>query len=65
MLTSKKRVDFTNMFSPYDFEKNDFFVFWVILKVNEIDKKYLTDQTKFRLNEISRIENYLTQKLTK
>ena len=64
MLTSKKRVDFTNMFSPYDFEKNDS-VFWVILKVNEIDKKYLTDQTKFRLNEISRIENYLTQKLTK
>ena len=64
MLTGKKRVDFTNMFSPYDFEKNDS-VFWVILKVNEIDKKYLTDQTKFRLNEISRIENYLTQKLTK
>ena len=64
MLTSKKRVDFTNMFSPYDFEKNDS-VFWVILKVNEIDKKYLTDQTKFRLNEISRIENSLTQKLTK
>ena len=60
MLTGKKRVDFTNMFSPYDFENNDS----ITEIVNEIDKKYLTDQTKFRLNGISRIENYLTQKLT-
>ena len=34
--------------------------------MNEIDKINLTDQTKFRLNEISKIENYfLTQKLIK
>ena len=30
--------------------------------MNEIDKINLTDQTKFRLNEISKIENYFNQK---
>ena len=29
--------------------------------MNEIDKTNLTDETKFRLNEISKIENILTQ----
>ena len=33
--------------------------------MNEIDKTNLTDQTKFRLNEISKIEIILTQKLIK
>ena len=28
--------------------------FWVILKMNEFDKKKLSDQTKFRLNEIKK-----------
>ena len=32
--------------------------FWVILKMNKIDKTSLTDQTKIILNEISRIEIY-------
>ena len=37
--------------------------FWVISKMNksnslEIDKTNLTEQTKFRLDEISKIENY-------
>ena len=31
--------------------------------MNEIDKTNLTDQTKFRLNEISKIENYFNQKI--
>ena len=39
--------------------------FWVIVKMNEIDKTNLIDQTKFRLNEISKIENYFTQRLIK
>ena len=30
--------------------------------MNEIDKINLTDQIKFRLNEISKIENYFNQK---
>ena len=29
--------------------------------MNEIDKKNLTDQTKFRLNEMNKIQNYFIQ----
>ena len=36
----------------------------VNLKMNEIERTNLTDQTKFGLNEIRKIEN-LTKKLTK
>ena len=31
--------------------------------MNEINRTNLTDQTKFRLNEISKIENYFNQKI--
>ena len=31
--------------------------------MNEIDKTKLIDQTKFRLNEISKIENYFNQEI--
>ena len=31
--------------------------------MNEIDKTNLTDQTKFRLNEISKIENYFNKEI--
>ena len=31
--------------------------------MNEIKKTKLTDQTKFRLNEISKIENYFNQEI--
>ena len=31
--------------------------------MNEIDKTNLTDHTKFRLNEISEIEDYFNQKI--
>ena len=31
--------------------------------MNEIDKTNLTDQTKFRLNDISKIENYFNSKI--
>ena len=46
-------------------------LFWVILKMNKvssietIDRINLTDQTKFRLNEISKIENYFNQEIKK
>ena len=33
--------------------------------MNEIDKIKLSDQTKFRLDEIKKTENYLTQKSIK
>ena len=33
--------------------------------MNETDKTNLTDQTKFRLDEISKIENYFNQEINK
>ena len=53
-------IDFTSWFSPYDFEKNDTII-WNILSIGEsnsieiMDKTNLTDQAKFKLNEISKI----------
>ena len=55
MLAGKKLTDFMNLFSPHDFEKNDV--------MNEIDRTNLTDQTKFRLNEISKIEKHFHQEI--
>ena len=37
--------------------------FCAISKMNEIDKTNLTNQTKFRLNEISKIENYFNSEI--
>ena len=33
--------------------------------MNEIDKTNLSDQTKFRLNEIGKIQNYFNSKINK
>ena len=62
MLASKKLTDYTNLFSPHDFDKNDH-IFSVILKMDEINKSGLSDQTKLRLSEISGIENYFYQEI--
>ena len=37
--------------------------FWVVLKKNETDKTNFTDQTKYRLNERSNIENYFIEEI--
>ena len=37
--------------------------FWVILKMNEINKTNLSEQTTFRLSEIIGIENYFHQEI--
>ena len=37
--------------------------FFLILKMHEIDKAKLTDQTKFRLYEIKNIENYFINEI--
>ena len=58
------------MFFHYDSEKVTI-EFWNILKMNEsnsietIDTTNLTDQIKFRINEISKIEIILNKKLKK
>ena len=67
MLAAKKLTDFTNIFFSHDFEKNDNIILsyfkdeW-INSIETIDKANLTQQTKFRLDEISKIENYFHQR---
>ena len=62
MLAGKKLTDFTNLFSPYDFKKMTV-RFLVILKMHEIDKTKLSDQTKFILYEMKKIENYFINEI--
>ena len=62
ILAGKKQTDFTSMFSPYDFKKNDDIIL-CYFKDGAINKTNLTDQTKIRLNKISDIENYFYQEI--
>ena len=62
MLAGKKFTNFTSLFSLYGFEKKGDIIL-SYLKMNEINKRNLTDQTKFRLNEISKIGNYFNQEI--
>ena len=64
MLAGKKLTDYTNIFSPHDLKKaiNK-------IKMNKsnsveaIDKTDLSEQTKFWLDEISKIENYFIEEI--
>ena len=64
MLAGKTLIDYTSLLSPYDFE------YLIILRMNEVNSietlnKYsnLSDQTKFRLNEIIKIEDYFNSEI--
>ena len=57
MVAGKKLTYFTNLFSLDDFKKNDDITFFSS-KMNEINKINLSEQTKFRLSEITGIEIY-------
>ena len=52
-------IDYTSLFYLYDLKKK---TGGIILKYFK-DETNLTDQTKFRLNEISKIENYFNQEV--
>ena len=54
MLAGKKLTDFTNFFSLHNFKKNDDII---LNYIETIDRTNLTEQTKIRLDEISKIEN--------
>ena len=62
ILVGKTLIDYTNLLSPYDFDKDDQ-IFLSYLKIHEIDKTKLSDQTKFRLYEIKKIENYFINEI--
>ena len=63
MLAGKKFTDYTSLFSPHDFRKT-MILFCHIFMMNKsnsieaIDRTDLSEQTKFRLDEVSKIENY-------
>ena len=51
MLASKKLTDFTNMFSPYDFDKNDHIIL-TISKMNGSNSIETFDKTNLTKNQI-------------
>ena len=60
--------EYTNLFSPDDFLKNDsiIVIFQKMNKYNSIravDKTDLSEQTKYQLDEISKIENYFIEEI--
>ena len=60
MLAGKKLTEYTNLFCPHDFKKNDNIIlsYFKNNSIEAIDKTNLSEQAKFRLDEISKIENY-------
>ena len=60
MLKGKTLLDYTNLFSPNDFKKNDQ-VIKRILKMNNIIE--LTDVNKYRLDEINKIRDYFNNEI--
>ena len=51
MLASKKLTDFMNMFSPYDFDKNDHIIL-TISKMNGSNSIETFDKTNLTKNQI-------------
>ena len=71
MLTGKTLTEFTNLFSPNDFKKNDDIILkyfsWLIFKMTETNNNVsmypnlnpnLSDDQHFRLNKINEIRDY-------
>ena len=68
MLAGKKLPDFTNLFYPYDFDKNDHIILSYFKNewkqfIEAIDKTNWTNQTNFWLGEISEIKNYFIEQI--
>ena len=60
MLKGKTLLDYTNLFSPNDFKKNDL-VIKRIFKMNNIIE--LTNVNKYRLDEINKIRDYFNNEI--
>ena len=67
MLAGEKLADYTSLLSPHDFKKNDHIISMINKSnsIEAIDKTNLTNQTKFRSDKISKIENILLRRLIK
>ena len=57
MFAGRILIDFTSLFSPHDFKKNDDIILSYFKKMNELNSTEfpLSDQIKCRLNEINKI----------
>ena len=60
MLKGKKLLDYTNLFSPNDFRKNDRLL-KEYLKMNNIIE--LSDVNNYRLDEINKIRDYFNNEI--
>ena len=58
-LSGKTLLDYTNLFSPYDYKKNDKLIYISILKINMVEKSSL----EFRLRKIDETRNYLLDEI--
>ena len=64
MVAGKKLTDFTSLFSPCDFKKNDH-IKNVISKMNKTSKTNLSEQIKFQLSKIIGIGDYFHQEINR
>ena len=62
MLKSKTLLDYTNLFSPNDFKKNDQVIKRMLKKMNNLE---LTDINNYRLNEINKVKDYFNDEINK
>ena len=68
IFAGKTLINFTSLFSLYDFEKNDNVVL-SILKINidnfieAVNTSVLSDQKKLKLNEINKIKDYFNSEI--
>ena len=70
MLEGKTLLDYTNLFSPNDFKKNDQIIKGIFKKMNNISVANtsalhleLTDVNKYRLDEIKKIKEYFDNEI--
>ena len=60
MLNGKTLLDYTNLFSPNDFKKNDQVIKRIFKKMNNLE---LTDINNYRLNEINKVKDYFNDEI--
>ena len=59
MFDGKSLIDFTSLFSPHDFKKND----QIIKRIFKNEYLELTDINNYRLNEINKTKDYFNNEI--
>ena len=68
MFAGKTLIDFTGLFSPYDFDKNDnvilsYFKMSQCNSIKSVNISGLSDQAKFILNKINKTKDYFNSEI--